>query len=518
MRARLSDVAFPISTPRATKSLRMSLATRLIILLVVPFALCATAFSMSTIRLRRALMMSEAELEIRDDGTALQVAFDTVFRERNSTQLSPFAEDLSKAADRILGVLFFDAEGNLLGASRAVKGYRDQLKPLAQRVHESGRAEVHTYQLDGVTTYAQAMPTGQYAANVADRGVAIILRDLAYIERNLSDFTQQIVIVAGSLILTLTLGIWWLLRKNVANPLALLVGGVERVAAGDLSVAAPVQRPDEIGRLASAFNHMTASLRRTAEELEAKGRTNLALERRLQHAQRLTLIGQLTASIAHQIGSPLNVILGRAQYALKLGGQSERDERHFQEIAMGADRVSRIIEQLLSQARKVRGPVVAVDIERVIRETLEFLSAECDRCGIATSVEAESDMYVEGRRDELEQVILNLCLNAIQAQPRGGCLMLAAHHVGERGASIQVDVVDKGPGVERELRERIFEPFFTTKPHGQGTGLGLAICDEMVRRQGGTIVVADAPGGGALFRITLPRYGVQVSKAVSEAS
>jgi len=496
----------------------MSLATRLIILLVVPFALCVTVFGMNTIRLRRALMLSEAEREIRDDGTALQLTFDTVLHERRPSQFSPFAEDLSKAADRILGVLFFDGKGDLLGASRTVERYRDELKPLAERVHGSGRAEVHTYELAGVLTYAQAMPTGRYATDDAGRGVAIILRDLGYIERNLAHFTRQIVLVAGSLILSLTLGIWLVLRKTVAQPLSLLVGGVERVAAGDLTVAAPVQRADEIGRLALAFNHMTASLRRSAEELDAKSKTNLALERRLQHAQRLTLIGQLAASIAHQIGSPLNVILGRAQYALKLGGQSERDQRHFQEIAMGAERVSRIIEQLLSQARKVRGPVVAVDIGRVIRETLAFLSTECDRCGIATSVAAESGIHVEGRRDELEQVILNLCLNAIQAQPRGGRLALAARRIGDRGATVQVDVVDGGPGVETDLRPRIFEPFFTTKPTGQGTGLGLAICDEMVRRQGGSIVVLDAPGGGALFRISMPRYGVHASKSVSEAS
>jgi signal transduction histidine kinase len=496
----------------------MSLATRLIIWLVVPFTLCVTAFGVSSIRLRRALMLSEAEREIRDAGTALQLTFDAVLRAQDPAQFSPFAEDLAKAADRILGVLFFDGNGNLLGASRSAEGYRSELKPLALQVHNNGRAEVRMYEFRGDLTYAHAMPTGRYAADDAGHGTAIILRDLQYIERNLADFTRQIALVAASLILALTLGIWLLLRKNVAQPLALLVAGVERVAAGDLTVAAPVQRDDEIGRLASAFNHMTASLRRTAEELEAEGKTNLALERRLQHAQRLTLIGQLAASIAHQIGSPLNVILGRAQYALKIGGQSERDQRHFQEIAMGAERVSKIIEQLLSQARKVRGPVVAVEIGRVIRETLEFLSAECDRCGIATSIETESDIYVDGRRDELEQVILNLCLNAIQAQPRGGELALSARRIGERGGRVQVDVFDKGPGVKSDLRERIFEPFFTTKADGQGTGLGLAICDEMVRRQGGTIAVSDAPGGGALFRITLPRHGVQASNSVPEAS
>ena len=291
----------------------MSLATRLIILLVVPFTLCVTAFGMSSIRLRRALMLSEAEREIRDDGTALQLTFDAVLREQQPAQYSPFAEDLAKAADRILGVLFFDGNGNLLGASRSVEGYRGELKPLALQVHDSGRAEVRMYDFRGHLTYANAMPTGRYAADDSDRAVAIILRDLGYIERNLVDFTRQIVLVAMGLILALTIGIWLLLRRNVAQPLSLLVAGVERVAAGDLTVAAPIQRADEIGRLASAFNHMTASLRRTAEELEAKGKTNLALERRLQHAQRLTLIGQLAASIAHQVGSPLNEILGSAQ-------------------------------------------------------------------------------------------------------------------------------------------------------------------------------------------------------------
>jgi signal transduction histidine kinase len=161
---------------------------------------------------------------------------------------------------------------------------------------------------------------------------------------------------------------------------------------------------------------------------------------------------------------------------------------------------------------------VAVDIGEVIRETAEFLAAECDRRGITTSIQTESDLFVQGRRDEVEQVVLNLCLNAIQVQPRGGRLSLVARRTDDRGTSIQIDVADAGPGVSPELREAIFEPFFTTKPKGQGTGLGLAICDEMIRRQGGTIRVSDAPDGGALFRITLPCCGAQPTKQVPEAS
>jgi signal transduction histidine kinase len=495
----------------------MSLATRLVILLVVPLALCVTAFGMNTVRLRRALMFSEADRELRDAGTALQLTFDAVLRERGAATHSDLADDLTRAADRIQGVLFFGPNGELLGASRTMDHYRDALAPLAARVHQNGRAEVVSYTFAGALTYAHAIPTGRSATSEEAHGVTIILRNLDYIERNLAEFSRQITFVASGITLALTLSMWLLLRRTVARPLSALLGGVERVAGGDLTVAMPIQRGDEIGRLASAFNHMTASLRGAANELEAKSQANLALERRLQHAQRLTLIGQLTASIAHQIGSPLNVILGRARYALKSGGQSERDRRHFAEIAAGAERVSRIIEQLLSQARRVRGPVMAVDMAEVVRATVDFVSAECDRRGIVTEVQSQSSLLVEGRRDELEQVILNLCLNAIQAQPGGGRLSLVARRAGQLGATVEVDVVDAGPGVRGDLREAIFEPFFTTKSNGKGTGLGLAICDEMVRRQGGAIRVDDAPGGGALFRVTLPGHGAPESDSAMEA-
>jgi HAMP domain-containing protein len=313
----------------------MSLATRLVILLVIPFVFCVTAFAISTVRLRRALMFSEADRELRDAGSTLQLTFHAVSREQGEDRYTKLAEDLTQAADRIQGVLFFDASGALLGASKTTAGRRDVLAPFAARIHESGRAEMASYQLGGELTYAFAVPIGGSAPSKQVHAVAIILRNLAYVEKNLAHFTGEVAGVAAVVTLALAFSVWLLLRRMVARPLSTLLGGVESVAAGDLAVVMPIRRGDEIGRLASAFNHMTASLRSAAAELETKGQANLALERRLQHAQRLTLIGQLTASIAHQIGSPLNVILGRARYALKSGGQNERDRRHFRDDAPG---------------------------------------------------------------------------------------------------------------------------------------------------------------------------------------
>jgi signal transduction histidine kinase len=114
-------------------------------------------------------------------------------------------------------------------------------------------------------------------------------------------------------------------------------------------------------------------------------------------------------------------------------------------------------------------------------------------------------VVVGGIHDELEQVLLNLCVNAIQAQPRGGRLeCTVGREPSARGEVALVAVSDAGPGVPEALREKIFEAFFTTKDPAEGTGLGLALCDEVVRRQGGAVLVTDAPGGGARFEVRLP--------------
>jgi signal transduction histidine kinase len=157
-----------------------------------------------------------------------------------------------------------------------------------------------------------------------------------------------------------------------------------------------------------------------------------------------------------------------------------------------------------------------VDLSQLAHETVRFLEMECERAHVLTRVECESDVAIDGSASEFEQLVLNLCMNAIQAQPSGGRLEVRV----TRGRDAAHDravltVRDAGPGVPDDLRERIFEAFFTTKREGEGTGLGLAICDEIVRRHGGTIVVANGPEGGAEFRVLLPLADEQPAGVLS---
>ncbi|MFO0604812.1 MAG: HAMP domain-containing sensor histidine kinase [Polyangiales bacterium] len=472
---------------------RGSLAVRLALWLIVPIALCLVAWGYANVRLRRAEMLDEAAREVRDHGTVLEVALDAILRDRRLAELDEITEDLSRA-DRVLGVLVFDRGGRPVQSSRSVRALQGAYAPLAARARARGRPVTEVRDAGGRRLYAYAVPVG--SAGAEPRGAAVLLRDLSYIDANLRRSTVALAWLALALAVVVATAVSLALRAAVLRPVARLVAAAERVGAGRLEGAVAGEGDDEVGRLGRAFNRMVASLRAARDALAAQNDATLALERRLRHAQRLALVGQMAANVAHQVGSPLNVVLGRARYALRQGGQQERDARHLREIVSGAEQISRVIEQLLSHARRAQGPAEPVDVAAVARDTARFLEHECERRRVRAAVHAPERLVVLGRRDELEQILLNLCVNALQAQPDGGSLDVT---VTPREGSVEVAVDDAGPGVPEADRARIFEPFFTTKGPAQGTGLGLAICDELVRRTGGTIRVESSPSGGARF-------------------
>jgi signal transduction histidine kinase len=297
-----------------------------------------------------------------------------------------------------------------------------------------------------------------------------------------------------------------LVRRIVEEPLAQVVDGVEKVAAGGLEVHVPDQRRDELGRLAKSFNAMTESLRAARAAAQDESATRAALEARVRHVQTLAAAGEVAASLAHEIGSPLNVILGRARMMAARADTSAATKRDLEIVAEQTERITRVVRKLLEISRPSRGRVEEVDLQSVVDETLAFVAPECKKRGIVTSSRASGGpQRVLADRDQLVQIVFNLCHNAIQAQPGGGRIDVTLERVAEGlgGApNVVLTVTDAGPGVAPEVRGRVFDPFVTTKEGG--TGLGLAIVDGAVRELGGRVEVDDAPGGGACFRVTLP--------------
>ncbi|MBI3448808.1 MAG: hypothetical protein HY049_07830 [Acidobacteria bacterium] len=248
--------------------------------------------------------------------------------------------------------------------------------------------------------------------------------------------------------------------------------------------------------------------RRETLEIRAQeeGRTR-ELERQLFHAERLSTVGRLAAGIAHEINNPLEGManyLGLAKDDLSRGDAAAA-ERRLGGVREGLERAAGVVRQVLAHADPDTAPKVSLDLRPVVAQALEFVRTRKEFAAIRFESDLAADpLDVQGSATMLGQVFLNLLINACEAQPRGGEVVLRARR--ERGRAV-VEIADRGPGVAPEDVGRIFEPFFSTK---QSTGLGLSICHSIVRQHGGEIRLSRREGGGTVFRIELPPGGSSI--------
>ncbi|GAB5545300.1 MAG: hypothetical protein SangKO_050600 [Sandaracinaceae bacterium] len=240
-----------------------------------------------------------------------------------------------------------------------------------------------------------------------------------------------------------------------------------------------------------------------------------ALEARLQQAQKMDAVGQLAGGVAHDFNNLVQAILGNVHFALSAGPSGEMRE-YLQDIESAANRAAELTRQLLTYSRQQPLSVSRVDFNVMVRELLLLL-----RRVIPESIEVVFDGSdaldrVEVDRSQLEQVLMNLCLNARDAMPSGGRLTIETesvtvdeafsrtHPTVRPGRFLRVAVSDTGVGMSAAVRRRVFEPFFTTKPLGEGNGLGLSMAYGIVQRHGGVIDVSSEPGKGTTFELYLP--------------
>src|SRR5438445_304806 len=247
------------------------------------------------------------------------------------------------------------------------------------------------------------------------------------------------------------------------------------------------------------------------------------LEQRLRQAQKMEAVGRLAGGIAHDFNNILGGILGYAEMLVEQTAAGSPFKRYAQNVLTAANRARGLVDQILAYSRSQRGKRVAVDLSRIVAETLELVRGSLDP-GI--SLEAKlpaAPVQVFGDATQLHQVVMNLCTNAIQALGGKGTLRVTletaevsaeralAHGAVVPGTYARLTVEDTGSGMDEATLGRIFEPFFTTKEVGKGTGLGLALVYGIITDAGGAIDVASAPGRGTAFTIYMPRVDVVVA-------
>ncbi|HBG04771.1 MAG: two-component sensor histidine kinase [Geobacteraceae bacterium GWC2_58_44] len=309
-------------------------------------------------------------------------------------------------------------------------------------------------------------------------------------------------------LLLLVLGSW-LLSHTVVLPIRRLVTATRRIAAGDLGGTVHVPGSTEVAELSDAFNAMVLALRHKREEVEEKvaslNRANLQIiEARSEaiRSEKMASVGLLAAGMAHEIGTPLSAVMGYTGILSDELAEDAEKSDYLRRIAVESRRIDRIVRGLLDYARPKEAAHQQVELLPLMEKILELLASQGVLKLLSVTVEAEPGLpRVQADPHQLEQLFINLIMNARDAMPGGGELRVEGRR---EGAEVVMEVIDNGEGMPPEHLSLVFDPFFTTKEPGKGTGLGLAIAARIADSCGGRITVRSELGKGSRFGLRMP--------------
>jgi len=333
--------------------------------------------------------------------------------------------------------------------------------------------------------------------------------------------------------------LWLILRVLISDPIEGLVLTMQRLEQGEASARAPVRRSDELGLIAARFNDMAVQLERAdaerqtliseirglntnlqdridaaLSELQAKNdelaalvERNALLREELGAQERLAVAGQLTATFAHEVGTPLNLVAGHLQL---LEGQKDLPDKARERLGVIGSQIQRvgdIVRRLLDLTRRPQLHREAQPFATLLRDLQQLWTPTLTAHGVSVIDDAPTNCCLDVDRKQMEQLFLNLMNNAVDAMPGGGTVRLSAQPAAESapgGLWWEFRFQDSGQGIPMDLLSQVFRPMFTTKAEGKGTGLGLSICREIVRGHGGEIRIESVVGKGTCVVFTLP--------------
>ena len=333
--------------------------------------------------------------------------------------------------------------------------------------------------------------------------------------------------------------LWLILRVLISDPIEAMVIAMQKLERGEAAVRVPVRRSDELGLIATRFNDMAIELQRADEErealiheirglnanlqgridaalseLQAKNRElaalverNALLREELGAQERLAVAGQLTATFAHEVGTPLNLMTGHLQLLDAQKDLPERARERLQVIRSQIQRVGDIVRRLLDLTRRPQLLKQAQPFVDLLADLEQLWTPTLAAHGVSVEAEAPPGCSLNVDRKQMEQLFLNLMNNALDAMPSGGKVRLTVRTSEESTPEApwwELRFQDSGQGIPQDLLGQVFRPMFTTKPEGKGTGLGLSICRDIVRNHGGEIRIESAENLGTCVIFTLP--------------
>jgi two-component system NtrC family sensor kinase len=370
-----------------------------------------------------------------------------------------------------------------------------------------------------------------------------VISSLSEAESYMNKMREQTFILTFFSILIILIMLTLFFGKLVGNPIQKLVEAMSRAEKGDLGAETHIQSQDELGELGRHFNRMLKTIRETNEQnvqlLSRVSRFNEELTRKIEEAtselaqrnqelkllnealfesqrklnqsEKLAALGQVTATMAHQIGTPLNSISGYIQLMTQEGNFSTTDRERLKIIESQLDRLADSIKNILSFTRQPGPQLRPLNINGVLKELIHL----SEPWFLTHKVKLSSSLsislpFVLGDPTRLQTLFLNLISNALDSMPNGGLLKIDTQHISTHPFTekseewVQISIADTGIGITEESKKRIFDPFFTTKRIGEGTGLGLTICEKIIKEHLGKLEVKSEVGKGSTFSVLVP--------------
>jgi signal transduction histidine kinase len=492
------------------------LTTRLAVLLMLALMIITGAYDYVRLARERDRLVEIARTDTRIFAETLTLAVRRNLRRGRTTEELQELLDEIRSRPGLVWAAIFDPRGQVVAAGVAAgapapSGDDAIGVTLGTRLPTSSVVGAGKEQ---VLRYIQPFrwPDGRTGAVEVRHSLASVQRDFAAAIRE--RITARLVVL-----IFFVLAIVAVTRWSIARPIQALIRAARAVGSGDLTQRIEVRRADEVGALAEEFNRMAENLQRAHAALVEQSEERLRLEREVQQTQKLAAVGMLAAEVAHEVGTPLNVVSGRAEALERVIPRDHPERRHLDVIVQQTDRIAGIIRSLLDYTRPRRSELRPEAVPPILARVATLLESRYRSKRVRISLALAEDLpRVMADADQLQQVFINLLGNALDASPpeatvevttgREPVLPEAGRAEIVRGKAdpplLDLHIVDRGPGMTGDELAHVFEPFFSTKKREQGTGLGLPIVEEIIRAHRGEVAMLSVPGHGTEAIIRLP--------------
>lgn len=448
-----------------------------------------------------------ADKELALVATALRSSVENAIRDDQEADIGALLEQL-ELKDPAFDVFVFRG-ADIISMSAGSAGNLDTARTIA-RQHQVP------------TLWVQRLSAGDLAAAAPVRvggtliGRVVIVRHPDALQSDLDSERKAVVISILTLVVLLSVVIWAVVKLHLQRPISLVIKAVRQVAAGDPSARIGHQGTDELAELAREFDATIDALEAARLQLSHEADARERLEAEMLRTNRLAIVGQLAATLAHEVGSPLQVLGGRARDIVQRNDLPDDVVRSADIIADQVDRVHGIVERFLDVARRKAPVAKTVNLFRASSEVVELLAPQARRVGVRFEVDVPETLAVRADPSQLQQVLLNLVQNALRASPRGAPVRILGRTSsfrrvpdGPEQPSVALCVEDEGPGVPVGHGDLVFQPFFSgwegDPKAAAGTGLGLSVVQTIVTDHGGAIQVQTGRNGrGACFVAQFP--------------